>query len=236
VDVPAKGDIVVLYFAGHGSLRNNSKGNKLAVIVKGRPSHADTTLVAADAWTGAHDVTDHDLTRILDQALDKGVKVTAIFDSCHSGSLTRGIDFRPAGVRDRMMAIDPDDMQDGPLLDASGHEIVPPSQRPGNPALIFSAAQQDETAKEKPVTIGNALMVHGVFTLALLQALEDLPAGVPAGDVARQTNAILESEHIPLQTPSMDASAARLRQPLFGGQAEDASKLRATIADLDADG
>ena len=33
VDVPQKGDTVVFYDASHGSLRVNSKGNKLTVLV-----------------------------------------------------------------------------------------------------------------------------------------------------------------------------------------------------------
>ena len=45
VDVPQKGDTVVFYDASHGSLRVNSKGNKLTVLVNGQYVHADSTFV-----------------------------------------------------------------------------------------------------------------------------------------------------------------------------------------------
>jgi len=50
VDVPQKGDTVVFYDASHGSLRVNSKGNKLTVLVGGQYVHADSTLVPSDAY------------------------------------------------------------------------------------------------------------------------------------------------------------------------------------------
>ncbi len=82
---------MVFYDASHGSLRVNSKGNKLTVLVNGKYVHADSTLVPSDAYTGGYDVRDREMTRIFNAALDKGVHLTVIFDSCHSGGITRGI-------------------------------------------------------------------------------------------------------------------------------------------------
>jgi len=91
VDVPQKGDTVVFYDASHGSLRVNSKGNKLTVLVGGQYVHADSTMVPSDAYKGGYDVRDREMTRIFNAALDKGVHLTVIFDSCHSGGISRGI-------------------------------------------------------------------------------------------------------------------------------------------------
>ncbi len=91
VDVPQKGDTVVFYDASHGSLRVNSKGNKLTVLINDQYVHADTTLVPSDAYKGGFDVRDREMTRIFNAALDKGVHLTVIFDSCHSGGVSRGI-------------------------------------------------------------------------------------------------------------------------------------------------
>ncbi len=91
VDVPQKGDTVVFYDASHGSLRVNSKGNKLTVLVNGQYVHADSTMVPSDAYKGGYDVRDREMTRIFNAALDKGVHLTVIFDSCHSGGISRGI-------------------------------------------------------------------------------------------------------------------------------------------------
>jgi hypothetical protein len=144
VDVPQPGDTVVFYYAGHGSLRVNSLGTKLAMMVNGRPSHADSTLVPSDAWTGGFDVRDREMTRIFHAALDKGVKLTVLLDSCHSGAFTRGIEMEP--FTERSLGYDPRDIKEGPeLLDDNTPKLAP-SQRSVNPALIFSAAQQDQTA------------------------------------------------------------------------------------------
>ena len=91
VDLPQRGDTVVFYDASHGSLRINSKGTKLQVFANGKPVHADSTLVPSDAYKGGFDVRDREMTRIFNAALDKGVHLTVIFDSCHSGGASRGI-------------------------------------------------------------------------------------------------------------------------------------------------
>src|SRR6202034_3235506 len=94
-------------------LRLNSRGIKLTVLVNGQYVHADSTLVPADAWTGGYDVRDRELTRIFNAALDKGVMLTVILDSCHSGAFTRGIPLSPK-VRERMLPYDPRDINEAP--------------------------------------------------------------------------------------------------------------------------
>ena len=91
VDLPQRGDTVVFYDASHGSLRINSKGTKMEVWADGKLLHADSTLVPSDAYKGGFDVRDREMTRIFNAALDKGVHLTVIFDSCHSGGAARGI-------------------------------------------------------------------------------------------------------------------------------------------------
>jgi hypothetical protein len=226
VDIPKKGDTVVFYDASHGSLRVNNKGNKLTVLVNGKYVHADSTLVPSDAYTGGYDVRDREMTRIFNAALDKGVHLTVIFDSCHSGGITRGIG--PKYV-ERTLAFDPRDINEAP--DAQ----TPPSERKDNPALIFSAAQQDETAKEMPPA-GPSAEPHGAFTAALVQALEVLPADTPASLVYERVRAVLEGSDVPDQEPDLDANEARREQPLFGGVAAKSGKVRTTALGTNSDG
>ncbi|HEY6490415.1 MAG: caspase family protein [Terracidiphilus sp.] len=234
VDLPHRGDTVVFYYAGHGSLRLNSKGNKLMLMVEGKPMHADSTLVPSDAWTGGYDVRDREMTRILNAALDKGVKVTVILDSCHSGAFTRGIPLGPK-MRERMLPYDPRDINEAPDLQADGQPKPAPAERTENPALVFSAAQQDQTAKESPTTDG-VHESHGAFTAALIKALEELPVNAPASVVAQQVSAQIEGNGIADQAPSLDAAAARRQQPLFGGAPAQAGKLRTAVVTVNDDG
>jgi hypothetical protein len=232
VDIPRPGDTAVFYDASHGSLRVNSKGNKLTVLVNGEYVHADSTLVPADAYKGGYDVRDREMTRIFNAALDKGIHLTVIFDSCHSGGLARGIGPK---YRNRTLAFDPRDIAEAPEVLSNGQPRPAPTERPDNPALVFSAAQQDQTAKEMPVS-DKVTEPHGAFTAALVETLQVLPASTPASVVYQRVKAVLEGENVSDQNPDLDATAARRQQPLFGGAAADSGKVHAAALMTDEDG
>lgn len=232
VDLPQHGDTVVFYDASHGSLRVNSKGNKLTVLVNGNYVHADSTLVPADAYKGGYDIRDREMTRIFNAALDKGIHLTAIFDSCHSGGISRGIGPK---YHERSLAFDPRDIGEAPELLPNGQPKPAPTERPDNPALVLSAAQQDQTAKEMPLS-ATATEPHGAFTAALIEALHALPSDTPASLLYERVRAVLEGGSVPDQEPDLDATAARRRQPLFGGAAADSGKVRAAALQTDDDG
>jgi len=223
VDVPRPGDSVVFYAASHGSLRVNSKGTKLTVLVNGEYVHADSTLVPSDAFKGGYDIRDREMTRIFDAALDKGVHLTVILDSCHSGGLARGIGPK---YRSRTLPFDPRDIAEAPAVLPDGRPRPAPTQRADNPALVFSAAQQDQTAKETPPS-DKVREPHGAFTAALIETLEVLPAGTPASIVYQRVKAVLESSGVSGQDPDLDATPVRRGQPLFGGARADSGKAHA---------
>jgi hypothetical protein len=214
----------------------NSLGTKLAMMVNGRPSHADSTLVPSDAWTGSFDVRDREMTRIFHAALDKGVKLTVILDSCHSGAFTRGVEMEKP-FTERSLGYDPRDIKEGPETLDDNTLRPAPAQRSVNPALIFSAAQQDQTAKEREFgDTPDTVVPHGAFTVALIKALQRLPADTPASVVFRQVRATIEGEGIGDQTPEIDALKNRLAQPLFGGKKSDLAKTRAAVIGIDNEG
>ena len=227
-----RGDTVVFYDASHGSLRVNSKGTKLTILTGGKLVHADSTLVPADAYKGGFDVRDREMARIFNAALDKGIHLTAIFDSCHSGGISRGIGPR---YKERMLAFDPRDIDEAADTLPNGQPQPAPTERAENPALVFSAAEQDETAKEMPPTDKTA-EPHGAFTAALIEALQALPADASAALVYQRVKAVLEGSSVPDQEPDLDATAARRQQPLFGGKAADAGKIRAAALQTDDSG
>ena len=226
VDVPRPGDTVVFYAASHGSLRVNSKGTKLTVLMNGQYVHADSTLVPSDAWKGGYDVRDREMTHIFREALDKGIHLTIIFDNCHSGGVTRGINPK---YRERDLPFDSRDIAEAPELLPTGDPVPPPTQRKDNPALVFSAVQQDQSSKEMPDTVPPTES-HGAFTAALLQALQVLPADAPAAVVYQRVRAVLGNEDVPEEDPDLDATAQRREQPLFGGaSADSASAIRSAV-------
>ncbi|HEY1502075.1 MAG TPA: caspase family protein [Acidobacteriaceae bacterium] len=225
VDIPHRGDTVVFYAASHGSLRINSKGNKLTVLVNGQYVHADSTLVPSDAYKGGYDVRDREMTRIFNVALDKGVHLTIIFDNCHSGGITRGISPK---YRERDLPFDPRDIAEPPPLLANGDEPPPPTQRQENPALVFAAVQQDQSSKEMPDT-NPPTESHGAFTAALVEALQVLPADAPASVVYQRVRAVIGNEDVPDEDPDLDTTAQRREQPIFGGAAAASGNLHAAV-------
>jgi len=234
VDLPQKGDTVVFYDASHGSLRVNSKGTKMTVLLDGKYVHADSTLVPADAYKGGFDVRDREMTRIFNAALDKGIHLTVIFDSCHSGGATRGV----SKYRPRTLPYDPRDIAEAPETLSDGHLRPAPTERTDNPALVFSAAQQDQEANEADPTTAMP-EAHGAFTAALVEALQVLPADAPASVVYQRVKAVLEGSDAASQNPDLDATAARRQQPLFGGttaSTTDAAKVRAAALKSDSAG
>lgn len=234
VDVPQSGDTVVFYYAGHGSLRVNTAGEKLTVRDEsGKLVYVDSTLVPSDVYKGGYDVRDREMTRIFNAALDKGIHLTVIFDSCHSGGSTRGL---TAG-RQRSLPYDPRPVTDPPDTLPNGQRVPPPTERADNPALVFAAVQQDQAANEADPS-ENMPESHGAFTAALIETLQVLPADTPASLVYQRVKAILEGSGFPEQEPDLDANATRRAQPLFGGAANSANsdKVRTAALKVDDDG
>ncbi len=225
VQEPERGDTVVLYISSHGSLRVNTLSDGQAYDLQGKPTPLDNTIVPADAYLGAEDVLNRDLRRIFVEAADKGVHLTAIIDACHSGGQARGTS-DPNRVA-RSLGYDPRDLRLAPDKNPDGSPVTAPEDRKDNPVLVFSAAQKDQSAIE----LQNASPPHGVFTNALVEALEALPANAPAGDVFKRVLVDMETSG-ENQQPALDTTPERKRQPLFGG---DASKgpIRASVVSVD---
>ncbi|HSY19189.1 MAG TPA: caspase family protein [Candidatus Acidoferrales bacterium] len=192
IDNASPGDVCVFFYAGHGSLIRNLKTPK--------PSGMDSTLVPADSSRGVMDIRDKELARLFNKALDKGVTLTAIFDSCHSGSIARGL---PVAVASRQLAPGPWVVSDPPDPGKTPEE---------RGALILSAAQDFETAAE--ATDDNSVP-HGAFTVALLKALASASPRTPAADLFLRVQVMLHAEGA-AQTPVLAGTVERRNNTLFG--------------------
>src|SRR5581483_602149 len=110
-----------------------------------------------------------------------------------------------------------------------------PAQRTDNPALVFSAVQQDQTSKEMPDTVPRTES-HGAFTAALVQALQVLPSDAPAEAVYQRVRAVLGNEDVPDEDPDLDAVAGRREQPLLGRGIPNSDHMRAAVLGTAANG
>lgn len=195
------GDIAFIYYAGHGSqVRNSLSANKADKM--------DETIVPSDTWKeGVRDIRDKELSKIFNEFIDKKIKLTVIFDCCHSGSISRGPNLRPGKIR-FMPAEDWDSKDPSSPLD--------PAKRAGGNFLIFSAAQADENAGEQQEWVDNGTYVsHGAFTLALIEALQQLPNSVSAEAIFASARGILKNNGA-TQEPNLEALPERKSETLFG--------------------
>ena len=165
-----KGDIVVIYYAGHGSQIRN--------VASSEADQKDETIVPSDAYQGVADIRDKEINALFYQLSEKGVILTAIFDSCHSGSISRGLaDHEP---KSRYLE---------PIPNAQVNDPTVPHDLVAKNVLIISAAQDEETAKEQVDEQGNP---HGAFTYALIKVLMTLPANAPAIKIIESARAVIK--------------------------------------------
>jgi hypothetical protein len=187
------GDVVVFFYAGHGSQRVNS----LADV---KLNHLDQTIVPADANAGQFDIRNTELAALFDRLIDRGATLTLIFDSCHSGSITRG---ETAPTKKRWAQADPRDARDAV-------RPVPPETRG---ALFIAAAADFEAAQETLDAYDQKS--HGAFTSALLQVMRQSRASAPAADVFASARAVLLRDGL-AQHPVLRAEGREQGRPLFG--------------------
>ena len=209
------GDVLFFFYSGHGSQMRNSrsasKGDKI-----------DETIVPWDANAGYFDIRDKELARIFNAALSAHhVTLTAIFDSCHSGSIARGL------IRHKSKS-EPEDTRDA----ADAYSERPPEERG---ALILSAAQFDEEALESEDDSLSPALPRGAFALSLMQAMAGSDPATPSIELFRAARSRLHtlgSDYS--QEPVISGTAERQRLGLFGDAPGTRTSVRAQLIGIDS--
>jgi hypothetical protein len=210
------GDVLFFFYSGHGSQMRNSrsasKGDKV-----------DETIVPWDANAGYFDIRDKELARIFNAALSAHhVTLTAIFDSCHSGSIARGM------IRHKSKS-EPEDTRDA----ADAYNEKPPEERG---ALILSAAQFDEEALESEDDRQQPALPRGAFALSLMQAMDNSDPATPAIELFRAARSRIHTMGSDYsQEPVISGSVERQHQGLFGDTSTKNISTRAQLIGIDAD-
>ncbi|MGB7622895.1 MAG: caspase family protein [Terriglobia bacterium] len=200
IDGANAGDVCVFYYSGHGSRVRNSKG--------GESDGYDESVVPADSNQGALDIRDKELARLFLEALKKGVTLTAIFDSCHSGSIARGY---PMEEKSRML----------PYIETDVAEEPGFKEPPGDlGALILSASQDNEQAGEKRYEDTE----RGNFSWALTSVLNQPSVSVdePAERIFQRVTSFMKGENV-RHEPVLEGNQDRRKGPLFGKSGDKTS-------------
>jgi hypothetical protein len=201
-----RGDLVVFYYSGHGSRRLDTLSSK---------GHFDQTIVPIDAWKGAEDIRDKELALRFDRIVfEKHAHLTAIYDSCDSATMARGITRsvqRALPYDDRDVAAekktDPGVVTEADLMRRPNGERIPQD----GDAIILAAAGPDESAVEALYPDDNAY--HGAFTRALVRVLKANSQVSSTVDVVAEVSNMLHADRVPFQQPSAEG---RTQQSLFG--------------------
>lgn len=200
------GDICLFFYSGHGSKVKNSASNE--------EDKYDESIVPADSYKGAKDIRDKELAELYHRALDKGVILTIISDSCHSGSNARGSGY-PVNERVRALPFDENDVKD-----ARRRELSPEERG----ALVLSAAQDYQEAKERM----RGGIWRGNLAYALVNVLKSPAVSIneSAERIYQRIVAFMKGEGVGEQ-PVISGEARRLKKPLFGWIANAAESLPA---------
>ncbi|MFT3956498.1 MAG: caspase family protein [Piscinibacter sp.] len=176
------GDVLVLYFAGHGSQqpadrrtpegRDEVDGLNEIILPRDVGPWANEKVAVANA------IVDHELRRIVDAATARGVFVWAIFDACHSATLVRSADDPSSEVRYRQVA--PGDLgiparafDEATRSSGAAAPAARPAASSGGGSAFFYAVQSDQAAPEMRLPLGEpGRQPHGLFSFTLARALE----------------------------------------------------------------
>lgn len=193
-DLAAKvepGDFVYLHFSGHGS--------QAPARVPGEEQDGlDELFLPSDVsgWdkqTGTiqNALVDDDIGTMINAILDKGANVWAVFDSCHSGTVTRDaglagdpLDAEKSRKVDPLALGIPQEALDAAEVRTRGGGVEPESaiietaeQDGRGKSVFFYAAQTSETTPEMRLPAGDPDRVsHGLFTFTLFETLAQNPA------------------------------------------------------------
>ncbi|BBE50497.1 peptidase C14 caspase catalytic subunit p20 [Ferriphaselus amnicola] len=219
-----EGDFVYLHFSGHGSQQPARQGDLSET--DGR----DELFLPADigAWddsvgTVKNALVDDEIGQLIGNIRKKGAFVWVVFDSCHSGTVTRGA---PAGEDVHMRKVEPSalgipqaamDAADRNGTKTRGKGAAPESSfvKMGDSSgkagglVAFYAAQSTEQAPEMRLPQGeDGRLPHGLFTFTLLQTITEHP-GITyrraAQEVLQRYSALNMDRPTPLFEGDMDS-------------------------------
>jgi hypothetical protein len=208
----ARGDHVYIHYSGHGG-----RCPTIVPKVKGRAA-TDEALVPIDIGDKkARYVRDVEIAKLLRDMTDKGLIVTAVFDSCHSGGATRAVSRAddPTGIR----GVDFVDKTSRPTdsLVGTPHELAvatPPEDPTRGPGQTRGVAPADAAATGcvvlaacRPFELAREFMFdggpsQGALTYWFLKAVGDGAEGLSFRTVYEQVTARIHDQ-FPSQTPML---------------------------------
>ncbi|WP_204112402.1 caspase family protein [Shimia biformata] len=227
-----QGDFVYLHFSGHGT-------QAPAINPETEIDGLDEMFLPVDIgpWndtvgTVENALVDDEIGVLIGAIRAKGATVWAVFDSCHSGTVTRGA---PSGddedeVRLRKLSPETLGVTQAALDDAAtrSRALPDPRTRPESPVgdalmgdgdgafVAFYAAQTNETTPEKRLPKGKpGRRSQGVFTYTIFETLAEKP-GLTYRQLGQEVMRKYAVQNLALSTPMFEGD---LDAHVFSGEA-----------------
>jgi Caspase domain len=208
------GDLVYIHYSGHGG-----RVKTIYSDLKGE-GQFDECLVPMDVGDDGYYLRDVEMNTLLKRMTDKGLIVTVIFDSCHSGGATRG-DGDVRGARDGQV-----DTNDRPLdstvadraeLLANWRVTTQNSNKDGwlpnrKDYVFLGACRPTELAYE--AAFGTGTERNGALTYWMLDTLNAVPTGLTYQALYDRVTGQIQSK-FPNQLPMLLGKGDRL---VFGSE------------------
>ncbi len=215
------GDFVYLHFSGHGS-------QSPALDPETELDGLDETFMPSDIgpWDDAvghvqNALVDDEIGAMINGLRAKGADVWAVFDSCHSGTVTRGVEEDDVRLRElpaEALRIPAELMEVStralPKSEAPFDEV----SKPGMGSFVaFFAAQTNEVTPEKNLPKGKPGRVpQGVFTYTLFEVLAQNP-GASYGQIGQEVLRSYATKRLATTTPLFEGDLDRVA---FSGVAQ----------------
>jgi hypothetical protein len=239
----SSGDSIYIHYSGHGG---RVVTPQKYLHLKGGEGY-DEALVPVDLSNSEDNyLRDIELAALLDSLVRKGLRVTIVLDSCHSGGATRGTKSgAPPGAAARSIGVVHDVLPPTRFPAASDEELAAAwlSQTQGQVRsleagsgwlpepkgyVLLAACRASEFAWEYEFTDEGK---SGALTYWLLDALRRLGPGASSKAIYDRVLAHVHS-CFPTQTPQLQGERGR---SMFGGTAIDSWDV-ATVLKVEADG
>lgn len=214
------GDFVYLHFSGHGT-------QAPALDPEAEPDGLDELFLPTDigpwnATVGAveNGLVDDEIGTLISGLRAKGADVWVVFDSCHSGTVTRAA---PSGadedVRTRQLPPEALGLTHDLMVPAATRSLEDPRRTPEAPFasdagegsfVAFFAAQSNEVTPElKLPRYKKEAVSQGVFTYTLFEVLAEYP-GATYGQIAQEVMRKYASGSMAQATPLFEGDLDRV--------------------------
>jgi hypothetical protein len=214
------GDFVYLHFSGHGT-------QAPALDPASELDGLDELFLPVDIgkWSDGvgmveNALVDDEIGTLIDGLRAKGANVWAVFDSCHSGTVTRTLDGAEDDVRTRQippeaLGIDPDAVEVTRSLGDPRDGVEAPFDAGSEEGsfVAFFAAQTNEVTPEKNLPKGKpGRKPQGVFTFTLMEVLAEYP-GATYAQIGQEVLRRYSVKNLARSTPLFEGD---LDQVVFG--------------------